>query len=708
MSEIRQQDIAALQERVRLLEAENARLASQSEDMLLLGLIHETISSLQDTDEILAQGLERISLLKDIPFCCCGSLEHDHLQVAASSLSFCNETLDGRNISLAGLSTRERESRLLDAVSSAAIKMPFAEQFQASEILLIPFSNRDFSSGMFMFASDSDDGDHLQNAFAMLHRVSEALVLAMDNVHIIAELKTLNATLDQRVDQRTRQWLESEAQYRSLIDQAMDGIFVFDPEHGRFLDINAPACRKLGYSREQMRAITVFDIVEGMSIQRFNEDMQRLQEQGTAIVEGVHICHDGSTYPVETHMGMILLKGQVSVLAISHDITEQRQAEAQLLQAQKMEGVGTLVGGIAHDFNNMLAGMTGNLYLIGHDASLSSEGRARIDRINELCDRAANMIAQLLTFARKGMIRMQPIEFNKFLQEALELAELGIPENIRVKHDFDMDDVCTVMGDHVQLQQLVLNLLVNARDAVKSVHKPCISIGLQRIEQQSSLHEVHQGLAEGPWVALSVGDNGCGIPESIRDQLFDPFFTTKEVGEGTGLGLSTVYGVVQSHQGAIEIDSKEHEGTTFRIYFPLHNEQSVEYEERSEALPKGAGETVLLVDDEEIVLTTTSALLTHLGYRVITAYNGVDALGKDGLESVDIAVLDVVMPEMGGVETANRLRAINPDLPVIFATAYDRHLVLSKQDRLPNSSVLSKPFRLQALAKILKERLSST
>jgi len=289
----------------------------------------------------------------------------------------------------------------------------------------------------------------------------------------------------------------------------------------------------------------------------------------------------------------------------------------------------------------------------------------------------------------------------------LELAELAIPENILVTHEFDADDGMSVMGDEVQLQQLVLNLLVNARDAVKAVSEPCIRVGLKHIGMQACLHEIHPGLADGPWLELSVGDNGCGIPESIRDQLFEPFFTTKEVGEGTGLGLATVYGVVQSHQGAIQTESKLHEGTTFRIYLPLHGDQTIKSANNSGHMPNGHGETVLLVDDEPIVLTTTSALLTHLNYRVITAQNGLDALKKEGLDGVDLALLDVVMPVMGGVETARRLRAINPNLPIIFATAYDRSKVLTKQDQIANSWILSKPFRLQLLSMTLREALQT-
>jgi len=698
-------DLGKLKARVQLLEQENERLTSQAEDMLLLGVIHEAISPLSDCQQILAKGLERMVLLKDIPLCCGGAIEHGVLHVVSSAKSFSGHSPDGCRIALNNIIGGLDEPRYLHASACRQLDLPVPDGFCANEILLLPFHCRYLPDGLLLFACDSEAGSRLDASAALLGRIVDAMALKMDNAMVMDVLKDINAKLDQRVEERSKALYESEAQYRSLIDQAMDSIFVFDAENGRFLDVNAAACRGLGYSKEELLALGVTDILDAQSADFLPHIRARLEAEGTIVHEGRHRHRDGSIFHVETHLGMILLNGEIRVLAISHDTTEQQRAEAQLLQAQKMEGIGTLVGGIAHDFNNMLAGMMGNLYLIGHDASLSSDAHAKVGRINELCERATNMIAQLLTFARKGMVRMEPVAFRLFLEEALKLVELGIPENIQVSHAFDVSEAATVMGDEVQLQQLVLNLLVNARDAVKAVSEPRINVSLKRIGTHARLQKKHQGLAEGPWLELCVEDNGCGIPESIRDQLFEPFFTTKEVGEGTGLGLSTVYGVVQSHQGAIQIDSHEHQGATFRVYLPLHGEQSVEAGNDSGTIPKGHGETILLVDDEEIVLTTTSALLSHLGYRVITAHNGFDALEKEDLETIDIALLDVVMPEMGGVETARRLRGMNPKLPIIFATAYDRNLVLSKQDRLPNSWILSKPFRLQLLATVLQESL---
>ncbi len=694
-----------LKARLQRLEQENAHLTSQAEDMLLLGVIYETINPLSDCQQVLDKALERIALLKDIPLCCCGMIEQGALRVVSAHTLFSDESLDGRCISLGNVTDSLEQPCYLQASACSQLDLPVPDTFCANEILLLPCQNRFLPNGLFLFACDSEERNRLDTSAALLGRIVDTMTLKMDNAVVLDVLKEINSKLDQGVEEHSRALFESEAQYRSLIDQAMDSIFVFDADNGQFMDVNAAACRILGYTKDELLGMTVTDVLDSDSVDFLPRIRDRLEAEGTVVHEGRYRHQRGSTFPVEIHLGLILLKGEIRVLAISHDITDQRHAEAQLLQAQKMEGIGTLVGGIAHDFNNMLAGMMGNLYLISHDESLSSEGRARAERINELCDRASNMIAQLLTFARKGMVRMGPVIFLPFLEEALKLVELGVPENIAITHAFDLDETATLMGDEVQLQQLVLNLLVNARDAVKGVSNPSIHIGLQRVGTKARLHEKYQGLADGPWLELSVADNGCGIPESIRDQLFEPFFTTKDVGEGTGLGLSTVYGVVQSHQGAIQIDSKQGQGTTFRIYLPLHGEQHMQVRNSAGLLPEGHGETVLLVDDEEIVLSTTSALLMHLGYRVITANTGLDALGKEGLETIDIALLDVVMPEMGGVETAARLRAINPELPIILATAYDRKKVLTKQDKIPNSWILSKPFRMQELARTIMESL---
>jgi len=702
-----QTEIDRLKARVQRLEQENEHLSSQAEDMLLLGAIHETINPLNDCQQILTRGLERIAVLKDIPLCCGGMVEQGELHVVSAGTLFAGDHLDGSCIALNHIIASLEQPRYLQASACSQLELPVPDTFHANEILLLPFHSRFLPNGLFLFACDSAAGNRLDASAALIGRIMDAMALKMDNAMVMDVLTDMNAQLDQRAEERSRALFESEAQYRSLIDQAMDSIFVFDAANGRFMDVNAAACRGLGYTKDELLAMVVTDVLDSESVEFLPWIRDRLEAEGTVVFEGRYRHQSGSTFPVETHLGLILLKGEIRVLAISHDITDQRHAEAQLLQAQKMEGIGTLVGGIAHDFNNMLAGMMGNLYLIGHDESLSVEGRARAERINELCDRASNMIGQLLTFARKGMVRMEPVTFRPFLEQALKLVELGVPENIEITHAFDLDEATTLMGDEVQLQQLVLNLLVNARDAVKDVNKPCIHIALQRIGTQARLHETYQGLADGPWLEMSVADNGCGIPESIRDQLFEPFFTTKAVGEGTGLGLSTVYGVVQSHQGAIQVDSKQGRGTTFRIYLPLYGEQAVAVQNSAERMPQGHGETILLVDDEDIVLTTTSALLTHLGYQVITAHTGLDALTKDALETVDIALLDVVMPEMGGVETANRLRGINPKLPVIFATAYDRKKVLTGKDEIPNSWILSKPFRMQVLATTLMNSLQS-
>ncbi|PIP03233.1 MAG: hypothetical protein COX55_01185 [Zetaproteobacteria bacterium CG23_combo_of_CG06-09_8_20_14_all_54_7] len=388
------------------------------------------------------------------------------------------------------------------------------------------------------------------------------------------------------------------------------------------------------------------------------------------------------------------------------DITEMREVEEQLRQAQKMEAVGTLVGGIAHDFNNKLAAITGNLYLAQHGVDPRSEIAARLQSVEALSFEAANMVKQLLTFARKGKVEQKPMALVPFIKETAKLNSVAIPENIHLSMSY-CENPLLITGDITQLQQLFLNLLTNARDALEGVDQARIDLSLQHYEPDSDFIERHPEAANViAFACMRISDNGHGIAPEHLEQLFDPFFTTKEVGKGTGLGLAMVYGIVQSHHGVIEVESTPEQGSCFSIYLPLRSDTTtVLPTDQQQEVVNGDGETILLADDDENVLQTFADVLTSINYRVLTANEGHTALEiyRQHRDEIHLAILDIIMPKLTGPEVAQQIREIAPEAKLFFATGYDKEL-----DHLgitDNIEVLDKPYNLAKVSRSIRQIL---
>jgi len=385
---------------------------------------------------------------------------------------------------------------------------------------------------------------------------------------------------------------------------------------------------------------------------------------------------------------------------------EKEILEEQFRQAQKMEAIGILAGGIAHDFNNILAGMLGTVYLVRDTLNDYPEAQEKLKRVEQAGFRAAEMISQLLTFARKGMTDMQPVALAPFLKEAFKLARSSVPENI--SFTLDVPDVeCTVKGDATLLQQALLNLVANARHAAAGQAHPEIHVSLDVLEANEVLWERHPDLPHKPYARLTVEDNGYGIPEEHLNKLFDPFFTTKGVGEGTGLGLAMVYGAVQSHEGVIEAESEGGKGSAFHVFLPLIEQTGISSQTVEDQVLEGHGETILLADDEKLVYEVSRRLLESMGYRVLIATNGEEAVRLFGEHQGEIrlAILDVVMPKLGGVDAALRIRVSAPDLPILFQTGYGEEQALKEIKSMKHCRVVTKPVAIPKLSRILHELL---
>jgi len=392
-------------------------------------------------------------------------------------------------------------------------------------------------------------------------------------------------------------------------------------------------------------------------------------------------------------------------IGIQQNLEEIEHLENQFRQSQKMEAIGTLVGGIAHDFNNNLAGITGNLYLAKKAAKSLPDVIKRLDTVEKLSFGAAATIQQLLAFSRKGIVQMHPLSISSFLKETIKLQRVSLPENISLEMQVNDTDM-QVKGDINQLQQVLMNLINNAFDALQESENPTIEVKLDRFQADDTFATLHQGISAGEYARISVIDNGSGIKAEHIEHVFEPFFTTKEQGKGTGLGLAMAYGTVKTHGGYIEIKAAEPTGTVVQIYLPLiATGNVVDMGAKEDQVIAGHGETILLVDDNDTVRETASDVLEGLGYKVFTAEDGLLAIEAYRLhrDQIDLVILDVVMPRLGGAEALQEIRCINPDVKALFATGYDKLSTLAAP--VVKEKVISKPFAISILSQAIRDLL---
>ncbi len=358
------------------------------------------------------------------------------------------------------------------------------------------------------------------------------------------------------------------------------------------------------------------------------------------------------------------------VLLVIDDVTEHRMLEEQLRQAQKMEAIGTLAGGVAHDFNNLLTAIMGYASMLRLRAEPESETHRAAQQIQRAAERAAELTQQLLGFARKGKRQNIRVDLHELLEEAINLLSRTIDKRINMEREFRAANA-TILGDPSQIEQVILNLAINARDAMPEGGR--LVFGTEEVLLDEAFCRRHAGATPGQYVMLSVSDTGCGIPEEIRDRIFEPFFTTKQPGEGTGMGLAMVYGIVKNHGGSIYVESEVGRGTTFKVYFPVAAQPAEPVRaEELEGLVRGRGR-ILLVDDEEVVREVGADVLRHLGYEVITAADGLQAIDyyKNHAEEIDLVIIDLVMPRMNGRDCFLAMKAINPNVRAILSSGYE-------------------------------------
>jgi hypothetical protein len=494
---------------------------------------------------------------------------------------------------------------------------------------------------------------------------------------------------------------QREEQYRLLFESSPHPMWVHDPETLAFLAVNDAAVRLYGYSREQFLAMRLRDLE---AAEKPVAARGPTALGGSALLR--HRRKDGTSLEVELDSSDIALAGTSARLVLAKDVTEKRLLEAQLLQAQKMEAVGRLAGGVAHDFNNLLGVITGYSDLLHKDLDSSHKGHRRIDQIERAAQRAAGLTRQLLAFSRKSVVDPQVLDLNQVVIEIEPMLRRLIGEDVDLQC-VRGEGLGRVRADRGQIDQVIMNLVVNARDAMP---------GRGRLTLETAMATRAEGAdglgpgAPGEYVVLSVADTGIGMDAETRSHIFEPFFTTKEEGKGTGLGLATVFGIVSQGGGHIGVDSEPGAGTVFRVYLPsVVAPETAPPSGLEKAQPVGGPETILLVEDAEALRVMVQELLEAAGYRVVQAPDPEAAmLAAEAHEApIDLLLTDVIMPRMSGPELASMLRATKPRARVLYMSGYTAEAIGAKGVLKPGTRLLRKPFSASDLLRKVREALDA-
>lgn len=496
---------------------------------------------------------------------------------------------------------------------------------------------------------------------------------------------------------------ERVRQQASLLHQASDAILVCDLAHC-ITYWNRSAERIYGWTEAEVLGKKTWDILRAGNVTHLPLVNEAFEQGDSWRADLEHVTRDGKKLIVDSRW--TLVRGGDGrpdhILMTNTDITEQRTTEEHLFRAQRMESIGTLAGGIAHDMNNILSPILMSVDMLRTTVT-DSDATRWLGMIKENADRGAELVKQVLTFARGMAGERITVQLKHIIKDLVAVLKETFPKSVNVKFNIE-NDLWTVSADPTQIHQILMNLCINARDAMP--HGGTLTLSARNVHLDENYARMHIDADPGPYVLVTVVDTGTGMSTEVQQRIFDPFFTTKSVGEGTGLGLSTALTLVKSHGGFVNVYSEERKGTQFSIYFPsAESEEKMIAEGQAPEMPEGSGQMILVVDDEENIRTITAATLEKYGYTTITATDGTDALAKFAQQSGNISLVltDIAMPYMDGPAMIRALRHISPDVKVIAMSGLMNPDQTAELESLQVTSYLAKPFTADNLLTMIAD-----
>jgi PAS domain S-box-containing protein len=701
--------IAQLEQELKALKEENELLTDRAEDFLLLGIISEKIGLAKSREEVIGITLESVSSLKDIHYSACLLRNNKHIKIINDYAPMLASSLKGQSFEMTDdiIHALQNDEFLFTCNGPHSVPAFIPEMVQDNHPKgygMIPVQlpeEKDFSY-IFLFAFYIQDMEYFQTILPLLCRVIEIACAKIESINLLQSINELNKSLEEKVTNKTKEIMHSNALLTSLVDSIPDLIFYKDQE-SRYLGCNIAFCRFADRSKAAIIGYTDFDFFDKelaeffreKDLEMLTEGLPRRNEEWVCYPDGKKVLLDTLKTPYYGPKGDIL-----GLIGISRDITEQHKTEKELLKVKKLESIGILAGGIAHDFNNILAAILGNINLARFDENLQDKTKQVLSGAEKACIRAKDLTQQLLTFAKGG----EPVKETSSLVGVIKDSANFVLHGDKVACRFHvLEDLWLVEIDKGQISQVIQNIVLNASHAMPD--GGTIQIYCENIDH---LHSPSGFLPPAKkFVKVTITDSGIGISANDIDKIFDPYFSTKQ--DGSGLGLAISHSIITKHNGHISVKSTPHEGTTFTFYLPASEHRQLD-EKKEENIAEATGKAkIMVMDDEEIVRDVVQSILGVMGHEVVLAQNGAEALDlykehKNAGGPIDIVIMDLTIPGgMGGKDAVQKILALDPDAKVIVSSGYSNDPIMANCREYGFCGAIVKPYQLKEFTKVINQ-----